>query len=89
MSFCIGKSAALKIYTNKEIKCIIINASMNTINKKDSASMKFLGFLGDKAIISSLDNKRIVFLNQSEINGFKLENRDTTERKGIEKILLP
>src|SRR5260221_6190169 len=75
MSFAMGKAVSIKIYYNKEIKYIkIINTKMqNEISDaKDSISLKFVGFLGDKFIVSSLDNKRVIILNQSAFDGVEL-----------------
>ena len=49
----------------------------NTIMNKDS--LKLLGFLGNKFIVSSLDNKKNFVLNQSAFDVIELES------KGVEK----
>ena len=69
-SFMLGKTSSLNIYNNKDIKYIKNITMTNNIQilaQKDSLSFKSLGFLGDKFIISSLDNKEIIILNQASI----------------------
>lgn len=77
MSFCLGKGNGVKIYDNMEIKyinIININTANPTLPKTDHnlSSLKFLGLLGDKLILSSLDNKKIVFINQSSFEAVEL-----------------
>ncbi len=74
LSFAIGKSNSLKIYNNSEIKYITITKEANQNIKSDSSSLKFLGFLGDKLIASSLDNKKIIFINQSSFDRVQLDD---------------
>ncbi|MEO9021057.1 MAG: hypothetical protein ABI237_07595 [Ginsengibacter sp.] len=69
-SLILGKASSLVVYNNKKvtyIKNIINNNNKDILAQKDSLSFKSLGFLGDKFIISSLDNKEIIILNQSSI----------------------
>jgi hypothetical protein len=75
MSFVMGKTKALEIYNNREIKWIKTLSNANTkeiFAQNDTSALKFLGFLGDKFIISSLDNKKIIILNQSAFDGVEL-----------------
>lgn len=70
LSLMLGKVSSLIIYNNievKYIKNIIVNNNKDILAQKDSLSFKSLGFLGDKFIISSLDNKEIIILNQASI----------------------
>lgn len=76
LCFSIAKAKAVTVYNNKDIKYIAIiknHIAIDTLANKDSMSLKFLGFLGDKVIASSLDNKRIVYLNQSSFEGVELK----------------
>jgi hypothetical protein len=74
LSFAIGKSNSLKVYNNSEIKYITITKEANQNTKSDSSSLKFLGFLGDKLIGASLDNKKIIFINQSSFDRVQLDD---------------
>jgi hypothetical protein len=77
--FSTGKVLSVNIYNNKEIMYINAisdssqsgNTSIN-FSKRDSSSLKFLGFLGDKLIISSINNKKIIFVNQSSFKTVEL-----------------
>lgn len=76
MSFMLGKIKALAIYNNSEIKYIkhlINNNATEIFAAKDSTNFKLIGFLGDKLIIGSLDNKQTVILNQSSISNLVIE----------------
>lgn len=64
----LGKIKSLGIYKNNDIK--YIKADITNNNKQifaitDSTRLKLLGFLGDKIIASSLDNKKTYILNQA------------------------
>jgi hypothetical protein len=77
--FSTGKVLSVNIYNNKDIMYINHisdssqsgNTSMN-FSKRDSSSLKLLGFLGDKLIISSINNKKIIFVNQSSFKTVEL-----------------
>lgn len=80
--FSTGKVLSLNIYNNQEIMYIHNirdnNHSGNipsTVSKRDSNSLKFIGFLGDKLIVSSVDNKRIIFINQSSFNQVEMTRK--------------
>lgn len=64
-TFISGKMISLEIYNNKSAKRIAIETKEINNNSTDTLALKFLGFLGDKFIISSLNNKRVFVLNQS------------------------
>lgn len=84
MSFAIGKTRAINTYVNKQIRyatAIPTNTSINTQAIKDSSSLKLLGFLGDKIILSSLDNKKIYILNQSAFDIVELQDRAQKKEK--------
>lgn len=79
MSLCLGKAESVKIYTNKSIK--YINATTANIKieihpTKDSTRLKLLGFLGNKVIISSLDNKKIYILRQDAVDVLEIEGEE-------------
>jgi len=71
-SFILGRVKAIYVYKNENIKYAkaIDNNSISAIS--DSVPKKFLGFLGDKAIVSSLDNKTIIVLNQDKYDRIEL-----------------
>lgn len=71
--FCVitAKSNSISIYNNTDIKYAKINNEA-----LDSTSLKLLGFLGDKLIISSLDNKKIIVLNQSSLSVVELTQKE-------------
>jgi hypothetical protein len=77
--FVTGKVTSINIYNNKDIMYInqISDSSQSgntTMNfpKRDSSSLKLIGFLGDKLIISSINNKKIIFINQSSFKTVEL-----------------
>ena len=73
--FIKGKQESVIVYCNKSVPTIKTDATqMNTITVSTD-SLKSLGFLGDKFIISSLDNKRIFILNQSILNVVELKTK--------------
>lgn len=72
MSFAIGKARGINVYTNKEIKYISDTNINKSMSISDTIPLKLLGFLGDKFIVSSLDNKKIIVLNQSSFEGVML-----------------
>jgi hypothetical protein len=74
LSFAIGKSNGLNIYNNSKVKIVSIPKTTSNQAIADSTSSKFLGFLGDKLIISSLDNKKITFINQSSVDSVQLHD---------------
>ncbi|MCS6973379.1 MAG: hypothetical protein N2044_06220 [Cyclobacteriaceae bacterium] len=63
--FVIGKGLSLRVYSNDDI--MIYDDRLMTLedNKQPSDTLKFVGFIGDKVVVSSLDNKKIVFVNQA------------------------
>lgn len=67
LSFSTGKIASIDVYQNKNIRYVNIftNNSNNITNR--SNSLKLLGLLSDKAIVSSLNNDSIIIVNQSSI----------------------
>ena len=73
----------MSIYTNKDIMYI------NTINNKmasdilDTLSIKFCGFLGDKVIVSLLNNEKIIIINQSDFNGVILSEKRNVKRDSV------
>ena len=87
MSFTKGRTSAISIYTNKEIKYVIINPNKTSMDGSlinDSASFKLLGFLGDKLIISTINNKIIRILNQTSVN--EVELREPEDKKQLKAL---
>lgn len=74
--FVTGKNQSLLIYQNERIRYMNIVTHQNIKNNiSDSISIKFLGFLGDKVIGSSLNNEKIIVLNQSDMAGIVLTEK--------------
>ena len=74
ISFGIGKIDAVKIYNNNEIKLVNVNVNAASLRlSQDSVTCKLLGFVGEKVIVSTLDNKKLFVLNQSAYNALELE----------------
>lgn len=67
--FSTGKIFSIGIFNNTNIQYINIDNRNQNI---DSCSLKFLGFLGDKLIVSSLDNKKVSYINQSSFTKVEL-----------------
>lgn len=68
--FGFGKGFSLRIFHNESIH---IYQSIRPKNETGELSrLKLLGFLGDKLILSTTDNKKIVFINMSSKNEFVL-----------------
>ncbi len=67
--FSTGKVLSLVIFNNSKIQYVNID---NKTPKIDSTSLKFISFLGDKLIVSSLDNKKINYINQSSYSKVEL-----------------
>lgn len=66
-----GKVSGLTIYKNhltRQISVISKATNIDTLANNDSTRLKLLGFLGDKIIISTLDNEKILILNQSSFD---------------------
>jgi hypothetical protein len=81
MSFCLGKGNAYQVLSNRKVKYVTINTRNSFIIQRDSSSLKLLGFLGDKLIVSSLDNQRIYVLNQSEYGTVQVIKKDDEPNK--------
>jgi hypothetical protein len=75
LSYAIGKSNSLTIYNNSKYRIVINSNAIINQQIADSTSSKFLGFLGDKLIISSFDNKIITFINQSSIDSVQIQDK--------------
>lgn len=89
--FSTGKVLSLSIYHNSDIKYVSISNEQSQSANADStsfardsssSSLKFLGFLGDKLIASSLDNEKIVFLNQSAFDEVVLSKNPPMQTMG-------
>lgn len=84
--FSTGKILAVNIYNNKDIMYISKisdnNQSPNTdtnLSYLSTHSFKLIGFLGDKLVISSLTNDKIVFINQSTFSTVELSKEQTIQ----------
>jgi hypothetical protein len=70
--FSNGKTDSLKIYLNQEKQYFDIIDTKNKTQINDPNCLKFLGFVSDKYIYSSLDNHKIYILNKEECNGIEI-----------------
>ncbi len=70
--FSNGKIESLKIYLNKQKQYFDIVDSKNKTQINDPNCLKFLGFVSDKYIYSSLDNNKIYILNKEECSGIEI-----------------
>lgn len=70
--FSTGKVTSLKIYHNKENKYVKIISTSKTSMIADTTITKFLGFISDQVIVSSLDNKKTYIFNKTSIDGIEL-----------------
>lgn len=83
MSFSVGKAKSVDIFNNHNIKYMAIIKKNNAIDmqaQKNNISVKFLGFLGDKLIVSSLDNNKVYFMNQDAVDGIELETKEKSKK---------
>ena len=71
--FSTGKIISLRIYENKEIRKIKIYSTNNNSATSDTTSFKFLGFISDNFIYSSMDNKKTYILNKNSVDGIELQ----------------
>ena len=55
----------------------------NNLATIDTVNFKFLGFIGDKFIASSLNNDRIVIMNQSDFEAVELVESVTIDLRRI------
>jgi len=67
-----AKAKSLDIYFNKKIKYINIINRDKTHAIIDNNSFKLLGFLGDKLIVSSLNNEKVLILDQTGEKGVEV-----------------
>ena len=75
----LGKVNSLLVYQNRKVtyvKPVANSASKEVAIIIDSTKLKLLGFLGDKVIISSLDDKQVYVLNQSAFDVVELERKN-------------
>jgi len=69
MSFAVGKARSVNIYNNKAISKISViskNGESIRTNEINLFNLKFIGFLGNKTIASTLNNDSLFFLNDEE-----------------------
>lgn len=72
--FVSAKKDALAIYKNSNAQIIKIDDPKITSQKSEIGSLKLLGFLGDKLIVSTLDNEKIFVLNKSAFDVIEIDN---------------
>ena len=76
--FCVltAKGLSLAIYNNSSVRYIKVKNVNELVNISDSSALKLIGFLGDKIIVSSLNNKQIIVLNQSTFSIVELNQKE-------------
>lgn len=77
-SFGLGRINSLSIYNNSDKHYIKMSGSSNSDKDSGTDTLKFIGFVGDKLIVASLDNKRIIYINQSSFDQLIVENQTET-----------
>ncbi|MCG9791215.1 hypothetical protein [Flavobacterium algicola] len=67
--FSSGKVNSLKIYNNSENKYFDVINSKNQTQINDKKCLKFLGFVSDKYIYSTINNQQIYILSKESCDG--------------------
>jgi hypothetical protein len=78
LSYSLGANRSYQIYNNVDpqiVKSPTKNSIIEFYSTNDSTKLKLLGFLGDKVIISTIDNKRTFILNQSAVEKIEIEQK--------------
>ena len=75
ISFSTGKINSLNIYHNKKINLVEFIKD-NKIMDQKKKPFKLLGFVGEKIIISDLNNEKIQIINQSSFDQIQLIPRN-------------
>lgn len=70
--FSTGKILAIDIYNNKGIQYVKVIQTNHHDSIVDKTKTKFIGFIGDKIITGSLDNKKLYILDQSSFDKLEL-----------------
>lgn len=70
--FSIGKVTSLRIFHNEENKYITVINNKSLTYVKDTTRIKLLGFVSDRIIYSTLDNKKTYILNKESCDGIIL-----------------
>ena len=73
--FSTGTISAINIFNNTDIQYVQTVKTDNKTSTVDSASTKFIGFIGDKLITASLDNKKIFISNQTSFDSVVLTKK--------------
>lgn len=81
--FSTGKLSSLSIRQNSDIKYIKIISTKNASIDTDTTSFKLLGFISDKILYGTLDNKKIYILNKDSYEAVILTKKDKNESKRI------
>lgn len=79
-SLSLGFEKSARIYKNQSltfVKAITDNNNMKMSIINNNQNMKFIGFLGDKLIISSLDNEKIFVISQKSVGTIELSTSST------------
>lgn len=75
ISYGIGKANSLDIYNDKHRQYVNLKIhNTHNLSLADSNNFKFVGFIGDKLIVSSKDNRTLTFINQSSIEQLQILN---------------
>ncbi|WP_161888878.1 hypothetical protein [Pontibacter russatus] len=73
-SFGFGRTSSLLIYNNNTLNLITVMAKDEEAVQL-SDSLKFLGFIGDKAVAVSVDNENVIYINQSSIDQLQVHKK--------------
>ena len=74
-AYCSGKIKSVKIYRNIEYSHIILKSKTGNNPKLligDSSNLKLLDFVGNKIIVTTIDDHRVYILNQDEYTETKV-----------------
>ena len=73
--FSTGKIISLKVYNNTNIVGVITVNDKLTALSNDTVQVKFLGFISDNFIYSTLDNKKTYIINKTSVEGIILTRK--------------
>lgn len=73
--FIIGKLESLFIYNNAKVNTVNKKIIASTTDTSNIKSLKLVGFLGEKIIVSDLENEKIFILDKSGMSGIEINRR--------------
>lgn len=81
ITFLLGKANGIEVYNNSKINIVNKKIIANISDTSQISSIKFLGSLGDKFIVSDLSNKKIFVINQSDGMGIEIQIPNESRNK--------